>query len=375
MATTKRDYYNILGISREANEDEVKKAFRRLAVKFHPDKNPGNKEAEERFKEINEAYAVLSDSQKRRAYDMFGHAGVGAGAEGFRSPGFDFDFGRGGFGDIFGDIFEDFFGTSTRTRRRTERGADLRYDLEISFEDAIFGKDIKVRIPHSEMCPDCRGTGAKEGSSLKTCTACSGSGQVRYQQGFFTINRSCGHCHGEGRIISEHCPKCRGEKRLHRERTLSVKIPAGVESGSRLRLSGEGEPGERGGSPGDLYVVISVKEHPFFSRDGNHILCEIPISIGQAVLGSSIQVPTIKGKTDFKIPPGTQHGKVFRLKGYGAPDVRGYGHGDQFVKVKIMIPTKLSARQKELLQEFAKIEEEDTKGGEEGFFDKVKNLF
>jgi molecular chaperone DnaJ len=376
MATTNRDYYGILGVARNASEEEIKKAFRKLAIKYHPDKNPGNKEAEERFKEINEAYAILSDGEKRRAYDMFGHAGVGTGAEGFRRPpGFDFDFGQGGFNDIFSDIFEDFFGGSTRTRRRAERGADLRYDLEISFEEAIFGKEIKIRIPRWETCSDCRGTGAKSGSSIKTCPTCKGAGQVRYQQGFFTISRTCGHCHGEGRIISEVCPKCRGEKRLQREKTLTVKIPAGVQNGSRLRLSGEGESGEDGGPSGDLYVVIAVKTHPIFSREGNDLLCEIPISFTQAVLGSSIEVPTLKEKTELKIPPGTQPGKIFRLKGLGAPDLRGYEQGDLVVKVKVTIPTKLTARQKELLQEYAKISAENVQTGEDGFFDKVKNLF
>jgi molecular chaperone DnaJ len=373
MATTKRDYYDILGINRNVGEEEIKKAFRKLAIKYHPDKNPGNKEAEERFKEVNEAYAVLSDAEKRRAYDMYGHAGVGAGTQGF-GTGFDFDFG-GGFNDVFSDIFEDFFGTSTRTRRRSERGVDLRYDIEISFEEAVFGKEIKIRIPRWEVCSDCRGTGAKSGSSLKTCSACKGAGQVRHQQGFFTISRTCSHCHGEGRIISEICPKCRGEKRLQKERTLAIKIPAGVQNGSRLRLSGEGEPGGNGGPAGDLYVVITVKDHPVFTREGNDILCEVPIGFTQATLGASIEVPTLKGKTELKVPPGTQPGKVFRLKGLGAPDLRGYEHGDLVVKVRVTIPTKLTARQKELLQEYAKLSAESVQSGDDGFFDKVKNLF
>jgi molecular chaperone DnaJ len=374
MATTKRDYYDILGIKRNASEEEIKKAFRKLAVKYHPDKNPNNKEAEEQFKEINEAYAILSDTEKRRAYDMFGHAGVGA--ETFRrSPGSDFDFGGGGFNDIFGDIFEDFFGRSTRTRRRAERGSDLRYDLEISFEEAIFGKEIKIRIPRLETCSDCRGTGAKSGSSIKTCSTCNGAGQVRYQQGFFTVSRTCGHCHGEGRIISEVCPKCQGEKRIQKEKTLSLKIPAGVQHGSRLRLSGEGEPGGNGGPAGDLYVIIAVKEHPIFSREENNIICEVPISFAQAALGATIEVPTLKGKTELKIPPGTQPGKNFRLKGLGAPDLRGYEHGDLVVKMKVTIPTKLTSRQKEILQEYVKISAENVQTGEDGFFDKVKNLF
>lgn len=376
MATTKRDYYKVLGIGRTASEEEVKKAFRKLALKYHPDKNHGNKEAEERFKEINEAYAVLSDAEKRRAYDMFGHAGVGTGAEGFGrgGGGFDFDFG-GGFSDVFSDIFEDFFGGSTRARRRPERGADLRYDLEIAFEDAVFGKEIKVRIPRWERCTDCRGTGAKDGTSLKTCDACKGAGQLRYQQGFFSINRTCGHCRGEGRIISESCPECRGAKRIQREKTLAIKIPAGVQNGSRLRLPGEGEPGESGASPGDLYVVITVKEHPIFTRQGNDMMCEISISYTQAALGASIEVPTLQGKTDLKIPAGTQHGKVFKLKGLGVPDLRGYGTGDLLVQVHVAVPTKLTARQRELLEEFAKLGEEAVQDKDESFLNKVKNLF
>ena len=240
---------------------------------------------------------------------------------------------------------------------------------------AVFGKEIKIRIPRWETCSDCRGSGAKSGSSIKTCPTCKGTGQVRYQQGFFTISRSCSHCHGEGQIISEVCPKCRGEKRLQREKTLAVKIPAGVQNGSRLRLPGEGEPGENGGSPGDLYVIITVKEHPLFSREGNDLLCEVPIGFTQAALGANIEVPTLKGKTELKIPPGTQPGKIFRLKGLGAPDLRGYEHGDLVVKVKVTIPAKLTARQKELLQEYARITAENVQTGEDGFFDKVKNLF
>ncbi len=375
MAATKKDYYEVLGINRSATDDDIKKAFRKMALKYHPDKNHGNKQAEERFKEINEAYAVLSDAEKRRAYDMFGHAGVRGGAEGFgRGGGFDFDFG-GGFSDVFSDIFEDFFGSSTRARRRPARGADLRYDLEIAFEDAVFGKEIKVRIPRWEACADCRGTGAKDGSSLKTCSACNGSGQLRYQQGFFSINRSCSTCSGEGRIITERCTKCRGAKQIQREKTLAIKIPPGVQDGSRLRLSGEGEPGGPGGHPGDLYVVISVKEHPIFIRQGNDLACETPVSFTKLALGATIQVPTLKGNSELKIPAGTQSGKVFRLKGLGVPDVRGYGTGDLLVRVNVAIPTKLSARQKELLEEFASLGEESPKGKEEGFFTKVKNLF
>lgn len=366
MAATKKDYYETLGVSRSATEEEIKKAFRRLAVKYHPDKNPGDKKAEEHFKEINEAYAVLSDAQKRRTYDTFGHAGPGGG--------FDFDFGAGGFGDVFSDIFEDFFGTPRRGRRRPARGADLRYDLEISLEEAVFGKEVKLRLPRWEVCPDCRGTGAKDGK-LKTCADCGGAGQQRYQQGFFTISRTCARCQGEGRLASAVCPGCRGQKHTQTERVLTVKIPAGIQHGARLRLSGEGEPGEYGAPPGDLYVVVFVKSHPVFTREGNDILCEAQISMTQAALGTTLEIPTLKDKATLKVPSGTQHGKVIRLKGLGVKDIKGYETGDLLVKISVTVPTRLTARQKELLQEFAKISGENIPDDKDGFLKKVKDLF
>lgn len=370
----KQDYYHILGVDRKASEEDIKKAYRRLALKYHPDRNPGNKQAEGQFKEINEAYEVLSDGQKRRQYDTFGHAGVGVGAGGFEGFGGGFDFGRGGFGDVFGDIFEDFFGTTTgRTRVRPERGADLRFNLEISLEEAVFGKETKIRIPKWETCSDCHGSGAKSSTGIRTCPTCNGSGSTRFQQGFFTISRTCSQCRGEGRIITDPCPRCHGEKRIHRDKTLSVKIPAGVESGSRLRLSGEGEPGHNGGPPGDLYVVVTVKEHPIFSREDDDLLCEVPISFVQAALGSKIEVPTLKGKATVKIPAGTQDGKVFRLKGLGVPNLKGYGTGDQLVKIRVQIPTKLTQKQRELLEEYARLSGESV--SDEGILEKVKNMF
>jgi molecular chaperone DnaJ len=368
----KRDYYELLGVKRDASEQELKKAYRQLALKFHPDRNPGSKPSEDKFKEINEAYEVLSDPQKRHRYDAFGHAGVGAGPEGAGG----FDFNRSGFGDIFGDIFEDFFsGPSARGGRvRPERGADLRYNFPIEFEEAVLGKEAKIRIPKWEACAECRGTGAKSSDSIRTCPTCNGAGSVRFQQGFFTISRTCNHCNGAGRIIADPCPKCHGEKQIHRDKTLTVKIPAGVETGTRLRLNGEGEPGSHGGPPGDLYVVLTVKDHPVFTREDDDLLCDVSISIGQAALGARIEVPTLKAKTQLKIPAGTQSGRTFRLKGLGVANIKGHGIGDLVVKVHVATPTKLSARQRELLEEFSKLSG-DQVTTEEGLFEKVKNIF
>lgn len=364
----KKDYYEILGVSRDASEEELKKSYRRLALKYHPDKNQGNKESEEKFKEINEAYEVLSDPQKRKSYDLFGHT---QGPEGFGGfGGYEFS---GGFGDIFGDIFEDFFGGTAR-RRRPGRGADLRYNLDVSFEDAAFGKEMKIKIPKWVNCTSCNGSGAKSASSLKTCPTCKGGGQIRFQQGFFTVSRTCNHCLGEGRIITEKCPTCNGEKKVHTEKTISLKIPPGVETGTRLRLTGEGELGGNGGPPGDLYVVLMVKEHPFFKREGDDILYDTEISIVQATLGGKIEIPTLKGSTSLKVPPGTQPGKIFRLKGMGISNLRGSKIGDEVVRVNIKIPTKLTQKQKELLEEFERLSSEKT-GEESGIFEKVKNLF
>jgi len=372
VATNQRDYYEVLGVGRNATEEELKKAYRKLALQYHPDRNPENKQAEERFKEINAAYAVLSDPQKRQRYDRFGHAAGFEGTEGFGG----FDFSRGDFGDIFGDIFEDFFGggRSTRTRRRAERGNDLRYNLTLSFEEAAFGKEAKIKIPRWEPCTACHGTGAKSGSQIRSCPTCGGSGQIRFQQGFFTVARTCHHCHGEGRIIQERCPRCEGQKKIQRERTLNVKIPAGIDSGSSLRLSGEGEAGLNGGPAGDLYVVVTVQDHPTFKREGDHILYEVPLTIVQAILGAKLEVPTLKGKAALKIPPGTQSGNVFKLKGLGVPHVNGYGTGDQLVKVKVQIPTQLTSKQRQLIEEFGRQNGEKA-GSEAGLFEKVKNIF
>ncbi len=364
----KRDYYEILGVNRDTSDEELKKVYRKLAIKYHPDKNQGKKESEEKFKEISEAYEVLSDPQKRKSYDIFGHT---QGHEGFGGFG---GHEAGGVGDIFNDIFEDFFGNTSRGRR-PGRGADLRYNLEISFEDAAFGLETKIKIPKWVNCSSCNGTGAKSASSFKACTTCKGSGQIRFQQGFFSVSRTCNHCHGEGKIITEKCAECEGDKKIHTERTLSLKIPPGVETGTKLRLTGEGEPGDNGGPPGDLYVFLTVKEHPIFTRENGDILYDTQISFVQAALGGKIEIPTLKSTTSLKIPPGTQHGKTFRLKGMGIVDLRNSSRiGDQVVRINIKIPTKLTQRQQELLEEFAKTSEEKT-DEESGIFEKVKNLF
>ncbi|MFQ5801197.1 MAG: molecular chaperone DnaJ, partial [Candidatus Hydrothermarchaeales archaeon] len=344
---TKSDYYEMLGVERNATDEEIKKAYRKLALRHHPDKNPGNKDSEERFKEVNEAYEVLSDQEKRRKYDLYGHEMSSQGYGGFGG------FGAGGFGDIFEDIFEDFFGTGTRQRRRGERGADLRYNLEISFEEAAFGIETKINIPRMELCPACNGVGTKSSTKLAICPSCKGSGQIRFQQGFFTLSRTCSHCNGEGRIITDPCNKCRGRKRVQRERVLSVKVPPGVETGSRLRVVGEGEAGAYGGAPGDLYIVITVRDHPSFVREGNNIICEVTLSFVQASLGGKVNVPTLTGNVTLNIPQGTQPDSMLRIKGKGIHSLRGYGVGDQIVKIKVEIPKKLSVRQKELLEEYS----------------------
>lgn len=365
---TKRDYYDILGIDRTATQEDIKKAYRRLAQQYHPDKNPGNKDAEEHFKEINEAYEVLRDPDKRATYDRFGRVGEGR-FEGFR----DFsDFGfTTDFQDIFGDIFGDFFGTT----RRRERGADLRYNLEISFEEAAFGGERTVKIPKTERCGRCSGTGARAGTSPVICSTCGGRGEVRFQQGFFTISRPCSYCKGEGKVIKDPCPECSGSGRRKTIKTIKVKIPPGVDTGTRLKIAGEGEYGIHGGIPGDLYVDISVRPHPVFRREGNDIICEIPITFPQAALGAEIEVPTLEGKARIKIPPGVQSGKVFNLKGKGIPYLHGFGRGDENVIIRVETPINLTQRQKELLREFAEIAEEENNPMSKGFFDKVRGLF
>lgn len=362
----KRDYYEILGVGRDATDEDMKRAYRKLAHRYHPDKNQGDKESEERFKEVNEAYEALSDPEKRRKYDLFGH---GAGVGGFEG------FGAGGFGDIFEDIFEDFFGAGTKGRRRAERGTDLRYNLELSFEEAAFGLETKINIPRMETCSSCNGTGAKSSTKVSVCPTCKGNGQIRFQQGFFTLSRTCTHCNGEGRIISDPCDKCQGRKRVRKERTISLKVPPGVETGSRLKLSDEGEAGINGGPPGDLYIVITVREHPFFIREGNDIICQVPVSFVKAALGGKVEVPTLTGTVSLNIPPGTQPGSKLRIKGRGIADVRGYGIGDQVVKMTIEVPKKHTQKQKEILEEYARTCGEEVDTGGSGFFGKVKNMF
>jgi molecular chaperone DnaJ len=365
-----KDYYVLLGVHKNATDADLKRAYRKLAHEFHPDKNPGNKASEEKFKEINEAYEVLSDAQKRAYYDQYG---VAPGAQG-AGPGFG-GFGAGaGMGDIFGDIFEEFFGGG-RGRSQAAAGDDLRYNLKITFQEAAFGTTTKIRVPRWERCPDCDGSGAKTKESITVCASCRGAGQIRTQQGFFSISRTCSRCGGEGRVITDPCPACGGKKRIERERTLSVKIPAGVETGNTIRLSGEGGLGSYGGPPGDLYVFLTVEDHALFKREGQDIICEVPVSFVQAVLGTEIDVPTLTGNTKLKITAGTQPGSVFRLKGKGFPHLRGSGSGDQLCRIIVEVPAKLTAKQKELLQEFDRLSSEESAPLARGFLNKVKELF
>lgn len=367
----KRDYYEVLGVGKDASEREIKSAYRKLAVRYHPDKNEGNKEAEEKFKEAAEAYSVLSDSEKRARYDRFGHASLGAGAEGFQ--GFDPDI-FSDFSDILGDFFGfgDIFGGSRRQPNQPRRGADLRYDLEISFKEAVSGIKTKIKIPRRETCTNCRGTGADPNEGMSTCTACQGQGSVRYQQGFFTIRRTCSTCQGTGQLIKKACSQCGGKGQIGKEKVLEIKIPAGVDQGSRLRIVGEGEAGPNGGPSGDLYVVLSVQEHPFFQRQDNHIYCEIPISFSHAALGGEATVPTLDKPEKIKIPAGTQSDTVFRLKGRGIVSLNGYGKGDQLVRVKVITPKKLSKEQKELFEKLAAISGDPEESS--SLFEKVKEI-
>ena len=370
---SKRDYYEVLGISRTATEQEIKSAYRRLAVKFHPDKNPGDDEAEDKFKEGAEAYSVLSDAEQRNRYDRFGHAGVSssAGAGGWGAPGF------GGIEDILGDLFGfgDAFGGGRGGSRRTaaQRGADLRYDLEISLEEAAAGMTANLRIPRLETCDICKGSGAAEGTQPETCPTCAGSGQVRYQQGFFSVARTCGSCRGAGRIIKSPCETCQGAGRVERERSMEVKVPAGVETGSRLRIAGEGEAGTQGGPSGDLYVVLHVSEHEEFERQGSNLYASVPITFAQAALGSEIPVQTLDAQQQLKIPAGTQTGTVFRVKGQGMPVLGGRGRGDLFVSVTVVTPTTLTRDQRKLLEQLSEIETTDLE--DKGLMDKVRDIF
>ena len=348
---SKRDYYDVLGVSKNASEAELKKAYRRAAQKHHPDRNPDDKQAEENFKECKEAWEVLSDSQKRAAYDQFGHAGVDPSMGGGAGPG-GAGFG-GGFNDIFGDVFGDIFGGGRGGGgQRVYRGSDLRYNLDLSLEDAVAGTEVKIRIPTQVSCTECNGSGARKGSSPTQCTTCGGRGQVRMQQGFFSVQQTCPHCRGSGSIITDPCHKCHGKGRVSEHKTLSVKVPAGVDTGDRIRLAGEGEAGESGGPPGDLYVQIQVKEHPIFVREENHLYCEVPISFTTAALGGELEVPTLKGRVNLKIPAETQTGRMFRMRGKGVKPVRGGAVGDLICKVKVETPVNLTRKQKDLLREF-----------------------
>jgi molecular chaperone DnaJ len=364
--TSKRDYYEVIGVERNASQDEIKKAYRKLALKYHPDRNKGDHSAEEQFKEAAEAYAVLSDPGKRTQYDQFGHSLGGGGFQGFEG----FEDAFRGFGDVFGDLFEDFFGGSASSRRggsrQGRRGRDLEYEIEISFEDSARGKEEVVEFPRLESCEICGGSGSEPGSRKTACSECRGTGEIRISQGFFTMRRTCPRCRGEGERIAKPCNGCHGEGRVKKTRKLNLKIPGGIEDGTTLKVSGEGEAGERGGDRGSFYVHIRVKPHPIFERSGNDILLETKISVHHAALGSEIEVPTLDGNVRLKIPSGTQPGKVFRIKGKGFPDLRGYGSGDELVRVNVEIPENLSGQEKKLLEEFGKLRD----GGHhsKGFF-------
>jgi len=366
---TKRDYYEILEVAQDASEQAIKSAYRKLALKYHPDKNPNDKNAEEKFKEAAEAYSVLSDPEKRARYDRYGHSGLQGGFSGFDPATF------GDFGDILGEFFGfgDIFGS--RRHGGAERGADLRYDLKISFREAAFGLKTKIKIPRQDTCGECDGRGTPKGKGPISCPVCHGLGQVRYQQGFFSISRSCSQCNGTGRVISEPCETCRGRGRVRREKVLEVRIPAGVDNGARLRIQGEGEAGIQGGQRGDLYVVIYVEEHPFFQRQGNNIYCQVPIGVAQAVLGGEITVPTLEGEEKIKIPEGTQTGSVFRLRNKGIVSLGERGRGDQFVSVNVVIPTKLSREQRQVFESLAKLSKDEELTQERTIFEKVKDIF
>ena len=373
----KKDYYEVLGVNKDASSEDIKKSYRKLAMKYHPDRNPDNPKAEEQFKEAKEAYEMLSDDQKRAAYDQYGHAGVDPSMGGGAGAGF----GGAGFGDAFGDIFGDIFGAGARGQRsNVYRGADLRYNMEVTLEEAAKGTETKIRIPVQASCETCKGSGAKAGKSPVTCTTCNGHGQVRMQQGFFSVQQTCPKCHGTGKIIKEEdkCNTCHGAGRVKQNKTLSVKIPAGVDEGDRIRLSGEGEAGVNGGPTGDLYVVVHLKEHEIFQRDGGNLHCEMPISFSTAALGGEIEVPTLGGSAKMKIPAETQTNAVFRLRGKGIKPLRSSEQGDLMVHVVVETPVKLTEHQKKLLREFDSSTQADAgkhSPRNKSWVDKVKDLF
>jgi molecular chaperone DnaJ len=365
----KADFYSTLGVNKGASDAELKSAYRKLAMQFHPDRNPGDEAAEQKFKEINEAYEALKDPQKRAAYDRFGHAAFENGGMG----------GANGFGGGFADIFEEFFGDMMGGRRHSggrDRGADLRYNMEISLEEAFNGKTAQIRVPSSMTCEDCSGSGAKPGTQPVTCSMCSGSGRVRATQGFFSIERTCPQCQGRGQTIEDPCPKCSGQGRVVEERSLSVNIPAGIEDGTRIRLAGEGEAGLRSGPSGDLYIFLSVKPHEFFQRDGADLYCKVPISMTTAALGGAFEVATLDGtQTRVKVPEGTQNGRQFRLKGKGMPVLRQPAMGDLYIQVAVETPQNLTKRQRELLEEFEEISSKENSPQSSGFFSRMKDFF
>jgi molecular chaperone DnaJ len=373
-----KDFYEVLGVSRTAAVEEIKSAYRKAALKWHPDRNPVNKaEAEVKFRECTEAYSILSDPQKKQIYDTYGHAGLSSAGTG---QGFDHTVFQ-DFHDIFGDFFgfEDLFGGGgeRRGRSRAQRGADLRYDMTLSFEEASAGVATKVKLPRQEFCEACNGTGAKKGTGVQNCQTCGGRGQVAYTQGFFSISRTCPDCRGAGQIVKERCPDCRGQGRLEREKTIELRIPPGVDTGTRLRVAGEGEPGPNGGPSGDLYVVLEVQEHPFFERRGADLYCTIPLSISQATLGTELQVPGLNGDEKLKIPEGTQSGSVFRIKGKGLADPRGGGRGDLYYHVRVLTPTKLTREQRKLMEQLGYTIQIENKPADRNssIFDKVKDIF
>ena len=366
----KRDYYEVLGVDRRASADDLKKAYRRLAMKYHPDRQSSDPKAEEKFKEASEAYEILSDDEKKGAYDRFGHEGVDPNRAGSSGS-------EGGFGDIFGDVFGDIFGGSRGRSDGVSRGSDLRYNLNLSLEQAVNGDSVEVRVPVLTVCDDCAGSGSAPGTSTTTCSDCNGAGQVRVSQGFFSLQQTCPRCRGQGQMITDPCRSCGGNGRAEKSKTLSVKVPAGVDNGDRIRLTGEGEAGLRGGSSGDLYVQIEVKDHPIFARDGRHLYCEVPISFPDAALGGELEVPTLDGRVKLKIPKETQTGKVFRLRGKGVTQVRGGGLGDLLCKVLVETPVQLTAKQKDLLGEFKQSlgENERHSPKEKSWFSGVKSFF
>ena len=379
----KRDYYEVLGVDRTVSEKDLKSSYRKLAMKYHPDRNPGDHEAEEKFKEAAEAFAVLCDKDKRAAYDRFGHAGVSSAGGPQFDPNAFADFGDlfGGLGDVFG--FGDLFGGGGRRRSGPRRGADLRYDLEIAFEQAARGHEMQLQIPREESCDTCKGTGAANGTAPETCGQCGGSGQLRYQQGFFTVSRPCGNCRGTGRVISSPCATCRSAGRVTRERKLTIRIPAGVATGQRMRVTGEGEHGMAGGPPGDLYVVFHVAEHPFFHREGDDLHCEVPVQFTTLALGGSVQVPTLDGAHALDIPEGTQPGTSLRVRGKGMPNVSGRGHGDLHVTIGVQVPRKITREMREALEalrtvlpaETGDARSRDRSQEDKPFFERVKDMF